>query len=57
MLSKNDFMVIIKGTPDAPKCKFSRELVERINELNVKYASIDILTEPKLRWWLRYYSK
>jgi hypothetical protein len=23
----------------------------------VKYSAIDILTEPKLRWWLKYFSK
>ena len=50
-------MVFMKGVPNAPKCKFSKKLVNALGELDVKYSAIDILTEPKLRWWLKYFSK
>ena len=36
-------MVFMKGLPSAPKCKFSRSLVEAFTEINVKYGAIDIL--------------
>lgn len=50
-------MIFIKGIPSATKCKFSKKLVNALNELNVNYSSIDILNEPKLRWWLKFFSK
>ena len=52
-------MVFIKGVPDQPKCKFSKEMVKVLTDINVKFSSIDILEKnnKKLKEWLKYFSK
>lgn len=42
-------MVIIKGTPDLPRCKFSRELINILNDLKIQYATFNILADEKIR--------
>ena len=49
ILSKNEFIIFIKGTPLQAKCKFSRKLVESLNDLNLKYESMDIMEDLKLK--------
>jgi len=57
ILAKNEFMIFIKGTPQKAKCKFSRKLVESLNALNLQYSSMDIMSDLKLKGWLKFYSK
>ena len=57
ILQANSFIIFIKGTPEKVKCKFSRKLVEALNSLNLKYSSMDIMSDLKLKSWLKYFSK
>jgi Grx4 family monothiol glutaredoxin len=49
-------MVFIKGTPDEPRCKFSRQLVELLRGLEgggCAFGSFDILTSEAVRQGLK----
>lgn len=39
-----------------PKCGFSRQIVQMLNELNVDYWTFDILSDEEVRQGLKEYS-
>lgn len=49
-------MLFIKGSPEAPKCKFSRQAVELLRSLNASFGSFDILSSETVRQGLKEYS-
>ncbi|KAI7888002.1 thioredoxin-like protein [Mucor mucedo] len=49
-------MIFIKGTPQQPRCGFSRQLVELLGEEKVKYSSFNILADEDVRQGLKAYS-
>ncbi|KAK3606046.1 hypothetical protein CHS0354_006391 [Potamilus streckersoni] len=49
-------MLFMKGTPAEPRCGFSRQIVQLLNERNVKYSSFDILQDEEVRQGLKTYS-
>jgi monothiol glutaredoxin len=42
-------MLFMKGTPDAPRCGFSMRTSAALNSLEVRYAAMDILPDPRIR--------
>uniref|UniRef100_A0A7S4ENV0 Glutaredoxin n=2 Tax=Pseudo-nitzschia australis TaxID=44445 RepID=A0A7S4ENV0_9STRA len=50
-------VLFMKGTPDKPRCGFSRQVVELLEEQKVlTYASFDILEDQEVRQGLKEYS-
>lgn len=50
-------MVFIKGTPDAPRCGFSRTIVGLLNDIKgLEYGYYDILGDEQVRQGLKTYS-
>ncbi len=49
-------MAFIKGTPDEPKCKFSRQLVAILREAGTAFGSFDVLSSPAVRAGLKDFS-
>ena len=49
-------MLFMKGSPDAPKCKFSRAMVELLASEGVSYGSFDVLSSPEVRADLKVFS-
>ncbi|KAG7343944.1 monothiol glutaredoxin, Grx4 family protein [Nitzschia inconspicua] len=49
-------MLFMKGTPSAPRCGFSRQAVELLNEHQVPFGSFDILSDEDVRQGLKKYS-
>jgi Grx4 family monothiol glutaredoxin len=49
-------MVFMKGTPDEPKCKFSRKAMEILKEQNIPFGSFNILNDPDVRAGIKVYS-
>lgn len=49
-------VVFMKGSPDGPRCGFSRRMVELLHEENVQFGHFDILTDPQVRAGLKTYS-
>ena len=41
-------MVFMKGTPEEPRCGFSRQMVGILKEENVKFSSFDILADEEV---------
>ena len=39
----------MKGTPDAPACGFSARTVAILQSLEVPFAAVDILPDPRIR--------
>jgi monothiol glutaredoxin len=48
-IAENDVMLFMKGTPDAPRCGFSMRTSAALNALEVRYAAMDILPDPRIR--------
>ena len=48
-IKTNDIVLFMKGTKDMPGCGFSANVVQILNNLNVKYIDIDILSDDNLK--------
>lgn len=57
LINSHPVMIFIKGTPQSPRCKFSRELVDLLAQLDVGYGSFNILGDDSVRQGLKEYSK
>ena len=49
-------MLFMKGTPSAPQCGFSRQLVSMLRENGVKYGFFNILADDDVRQGLKEYA-
>ena len=49
-------MVFMKGSPQEPRCKFSRQLVAILQEHKVVFASFDILSDAAVRAGIKVFS-
>lgn len=56
LINSYPVMVFMKGSPSAPRCGFSRTLVEILTEINCTYGSFDILSDESIREALKVYS-
>ena len=48
-IKENRVMLFMKGTPQQPACGFSMRTSGALNALEVKYAALDILPDPRIR--------
>ena len=48
-IDENSVMLFMKGTPEAPACGFSARTSAVLNTMNVRYAALDILPDPRIR--------
>ena len=48
-IKTNDIVLFMKGTKDMPGCGFSANVVQILNNLNVKYIDIDVLSNDNLK--------
>lgn len=49
-------MLFMKGTPSAPQCGFSRQLVALLRERSVKYGFFNILADDEVRQGLKEFA-
>lgn len=56
LIERSPVMVFMKGSPAAPRCGFSRQLVELLGKYNVHYDTFDILEDDDVRQGLKEYS-
>ena len=45
----NDVILFMKGVPEAPACGFSARAAAALQSLNVPFAAVDILPDPRIR--------
>ncbi len=48
-IGENSVMLFMKGTPEEPRCGFSMRTSGALNELDVRYAALDVLPDPRIR--------
>jgi Grx4 family monothiol glutaredoxin len=53
---RSHVMLFMKGLPSMPKCGFSRQIVEILEELNISYDAFDIFSDETIRQGLKVYS-
>mmetsp|Transcript_9520 Transcript_9520/g.14469 ORF Transcript_9520/g.14469 Transcript_9520/m.14469 type:complete len:126 (-) Transcript_9520:428-805(-) len=49
-------MVFIKGTPEAPRCGFSKKIVKILQDESFDFSSFDILGDEEVRQGLKKFS-
>jgi monothiol glutaredoxin len=48
-IGENSVMLFMKGTPEQPRCGFSMRTSGALNALDVRYAALDVLPDPRIR--------
>jgi hypothetical protein len=48
LTSSSRVMVFIKGSPEAPFCKYSKELIKLLKEENIVFGSFDIFSSEQV---------
>lgn len=56
LINSSKCILFMKGSPDAPRCGFSRTTIELLNKLEADYSSFDILSNEEVRQGLKTYS-
>ncbi|PQQ03646.1 monothiol glutaredoxin-S17-like [Prunus yedoensis var. nudiflora] len=56
LINSNRVMLFMKGTPEEPKCKFSRMAVNILKEEEVEFGSFDLLTDDEVMEGIQKYS-
>jgi Grx4 family monothiol glutaredoxin len=49
-------MIFMKGDRSTPRCGFSRQLIDIVNETKLPYETFDILTDEEVRQGLKTFS-
>ena len=56
LINSSPIVIFQKGTPTAPKCGFSRQAIEMLNDANVSFGYFNILEDDDVRQGLKAYS-
>ena len=56
IVSKDDVVLFMKGTPLFPQCGFSSRAVAILENLGVEYGSVDVLQDMEIRQGIKSYS-
>ena len=55
-IDANEVCLFMKGTPDAPQCGFSMAVTNMLKILEVKFQSINVLEDQKIREGIKVFS-
>ncbi|KAK0214167.1 glutaredoxin [Armillaria fumosa] len=53
LMTKSKVVLFMKGSPDAPRCGFSRRITGLLKDQNVEYTHFDILSDEDVRQGLK----
>jgi len=56
-MAQNVVIFYMKGTPQVPRCGFSAQVVQILNNLGVSFKGVDVLVEPGLREGIKEFSQ
>lgn len=48
-IAEQPVILFMKGTPDAPYCGFSARTVAALDSIEVSYAAVNVLVDPRIR--------
>ena len=49
LMNKSNVVLFMKGSPEEPRCGFSRKISTLLNEKNIEFTHFDILTDESVR--------
>ena len=56
VISSHDIVLFMKGTPDMPQCGFSMAVTNVLKHLEVKFDSVDVLSDEEIRNGIKEFS-
>jgi monothiol glutaredoxin len=56
IISKNNVVLFMKGTPETPQCGFSMTVGNILKELKVKFIGVNVLADPEIRQGIKDFS-
>jgi monothiol glutaredoxin len=56
IISSNDVVLFMKGTPDMPQCGFSMAVANVLKHLKVKFSGINVLEDEEIRNGIKVFS-
>jgi monothiol glutaredoxin len=56
IITKNDVVLLMKGTPEMPQCGFSMMVSNILKELKVKFSGVNVLADPEIRQGIKDFS-
>lgn len=56
LITSSPIVLFLKGTPNTPKCGFSRQAIEMLSDANVSFGYFNILEDDTVRQGLKVYS-
>lgn len=56
LINSKPVLLFMKGTPEEPRCGFSKKVVNALNETGVEYGTFNILSDEEVRQGLKTYS-
>ncbi len=56
LVSGNDVVLFMKGTPLFPQCGFSSTAVAILERIGVEFEGVDVLADPEIRQGVKAYS-
>ncbi len=57
IVTGNDIVLFMKGTPLFPQCGFSSRAVAILNHLDVEFHSVDVLQDSEIRQGIKAFSE
>ena len=48
-IRENKIIVYMKGNPETPSCGFSANVINILNNLNIKYVYVDVIKNQEIR--------
>lgn len=48
-IAEHKVILFMKGTPEAPACGFSARTVAALQSLEIQFAAVDVLPDPRIR--------
>lgn len=56
VIADNDVVLFMKGEADAPRCGFSKQVVQILDHLGVEFRDVDVLADDGLRQGVKEFS-
>ena len=56
LVTSNDIVLFMKGTPMFPQCGFSSTAVAILERIGVEFEGVDVLADPEIRAGVKDYS-
>ena len=56
LINSSPLFLFMKGTPQMPQCGFSAQVIEILNEQNIKFKSFNVFEDESIRQGVKEYA-